>query len=60
MDGGCTFWNSRSSKIPHKGLESMSLLVVPENVSEKLQNAWEVFFSDHIHPQKKSARRCYP
>lgn len=35
MHGECTFWNSPRSKIPHEGLDSISFLLMPENVSEK-------------------------
>lgn len=35
MHRECAFWSSPRSKIPQRGLESISLLLVPENVSEK-------------------------
>lgn len=37
MHRECAFWSSPRSKIPQKGLESISLLLVPENVQKSLQ-----------------------
>lgn len=58
MHRKCTFWSSPRSKIPWKGLESISLLLVPESVLEKLAKPWK--FSFRITFTLKKSAKCFP
>lgn len=64
MHRECAFWSSPRSKIPQRGLESISLLLVPENVSEKpakkkkkKKGLGNFLLGSHLPP--KTSAKCF-